>query len=465
MDLDNTGMDFSLPDIETESDRIYLGNAVQERLQGYFGPGYNDVSLSKYIVVMLSNKTTRQVIEKSLVEFLGPKDATNCSDWLFSNFHSLLSRRSAQATTDNHSALYNVDYPEPTRHIRSTVNLPNIDRNNRKTGFQEKERRHHRGGSDLVLSRPNKDWYANAGQGHGEGVETKQEEIAAAAAAAFGEGGHVWGKRGGNGSSIEPMFTEEQLQSLTMRVPMKDDISANTRKNNNKKERRKHKLPHGIQDHAITKGKQRRVRQQERSVVTINGRPAGRIGANHSQVEQFRNRANSLNPNNAAFYAATPKSECSVLVKGIPRTATNPIIRVHFAALCGPVPRVSILKRPISGENSDLAWVSLRNEKSAQDALMLNGSTMLLEQIHVWPKESEEARREVAKMNKDSMNMYMPDPEMVGWGEEAVDRSRFKYVRGENGRAAGDRGHGGRGVGAPTAMEIQTSVVVKEEGF
>lgn len=81
MDLDNTGMDFSLPDIETESDRIYLGSAVQERLQGYFGPGYNDVSLSKYIVVMLSNKTTRQVIEKSLVEFLGPKDATNCSDW------------------------------------------------------------------------------------------------------------------------------------------------------------------------------------------------------------------------------------------------------------------------------------------------------------------------------------------------------------------------------------------------
>jgi len=81
MNLNASGMDFSLPNIETESDRIYLGNAIQERLQGYFGPGYTDVSLSKYIVVMLSSKTAKQVIGKSLVEFLGPKDAADCSDW------------------------------------------------------------------------------------------------------------------------------------------------------------------------------------------------------------------------------------------------------------------------------------------------------------------------------------------------------------------------------------------------
>jgi hypothetical protein len=81
MDLDGSGMDFSLPDITTEDDRISLGKAIQERLQGYYGPGYSDVSLSKYIVVMLSNKTARPIVEKSLVEFLGIQDATDCSTW------------------------------------------------------------------------------------------------------------------------------------------------------------------------------------------------------------------------------------------------------------------------------------------------------------------------------------------------------------------------------------------------
>jgi hypothetical protein len=81
MDLNTSGMDFSLPDIATERDRIYLVNVIQERLQDYLGPLYTDVSLSKYIVVMLGNKTSRLVIEKSLAEFLGPKDAADCSDW------------------------------------------------------------------------------------------------------------------------------------------------------------------------------------------------------------------------------------------------------------------------------------------------------------------------------------------------------------------------------------------------
>lgn len=81
MDLNASGMDFTLPEIETESDRIHLENVIQERLQDYFGPGYTDVSVSKYIVVMLSSKRARQVIEKSLVEFLGPKNAADCSEW------------------------------------------------------------------------------------------------------------------------------------------------------------------------------------------------------------------------------------------------------------------------------------------------------------------------------------------------------------------------------------------------
>jgi len=371
-------------------------------------------------------------------------------------------------TTDNHGAPYNTEYTKPTRHIRSTVNLPNFDSNNRNTGYRE-EHRHHQGGSALVFSRPNKDWYANTGQGQEDGDGLKQEEAAVVAVGA--EGGHVWGKEGGP-TSIEPIFTEEQLTSLTMRVSMENDmkdISANTRKKN-KKRRGKKRLPTDIHGKIISKGTYRRMRQQlqhrpqqrsERLIVTINGRPAESIEADHPQVQQIRNSANSLNPNNAAFYAATPKAECSVLVKGVSGRATNTILRAHFAAVCGPVPRVSILKRPISGENSDLAWVSLKNEKVAQDALVLDGSTLLLGKIHVWPKESEEARREVAKMNKESMNMYMPDPEIFGWGEEAVDRSRFKYVRKENGGA--DGGVGGQGIGVP--MEVQRSAVVKEEGF
>lgn len=265
-----------------------------------------------------------------------------------------------------------------------------------------------------------------------------------------------------------------------MRVPMNNNISTTT----NRKERGNiNGLPSGIQTKEITKSKQRRVRrkerqrhqhnhrhheQSERLVVTINGKPAGSIGANHPHVERIRNATSGgrLNPNSAEFYAATPKPECSVLVKGIPWAATNSVIRAHFAAVCGTgcVPRVSILRRPISGENSNLAWVSLRNEKSAQDALGLNGSTLLLQKIHVMPKESEAARREVAKMNKESMTMYFPDPEVFNWGEEAVDRSRFKYVRGENNGVGGDVD---RGVGAPMAVEVHTvsRVVKKEEGL
>lgn len=81
MDLDGSGMDFSLPDIESQDDQIILEKAIQERLQGYYGPGYTDVSLSKYIVVMLRNKTARPVVEESLVEYLGIEDATDCSAW------------------------------------------------------------------------------------------------------------------------------------------------------------------------------------------------------------------------------------------------------------------------------------------------------------------------------------------------------------------------------------------------
>ena len=170
------------------------------------------------------------------------------------------------------------------------------------------------------------------------------------------------------------------------------------------------------------------------------------------------------NPNNAEFYAAKPKTECSVLVKGLAPIATNYIIRAHFSSVFGPVPRVSILKRPISGENSDLAWVSLRSEHAAQAALQLNGSTLLAKQISVWPKESVEARQEVAKMNKESMEMYMPDMSMFGWGQEEeeeqeYDPRRFKYVRGQDGNGGGGGGGGGGG----EAMEVQRGVTVKEE--
>ena len=81
MDLDGSGMDYSLPDIETEHDKIILGKVIQERLKGYYGPGYTDISLSKYTVVMLSNKTARPIVEQSLVEFLGQHNAADCCDW------------------------------------------------------------------------------------------------------------------------------------------------------------------------------------------------------------------------------------------------------------------------------------------------------------------------------------------------------------------------------------------------
>jgi hypothetical protein len=364
----------------------------------------------------------------------------------------------------------NTEYPEPTRHIRSTVNLLNIHNNRNSIGSHEHHHLHHqRGGDVTLLSRPNKDWYGDAGREEQEAEEEtklkqKEEKMAEC---------QIWGRGDAGATSIEPVFTEEQLRTLAMRVPMNDDdpISPSTTNNNiiNNRNNNNRNLP-TIQNNTISKNKQRKLNKrrrgnaqrcqgrQERFVVTVNGRPVDTIGAQHPQVERIiSSRPNSMNPNNAAFYAATPKKECSVLVQGLAGTATNAVIRRHFSSLCGPIPRVSILKRPISGENSDLAWVSLQSEKAAQDALQLNGSTLLLKKIKVWPKESEQARREVAKMNEESMDMYLPDNGMFGWGpyaEMLVDRRRFKYVR---------EGSGGAG-GGPVAMEVQAGVVVKEEG-
>jgi hypothetical protein len=431
MDLgtDSGGIDYSLPDI-SDADRTSLENSIQARLKELYGPGYSDVSLSKYIVVMLTNKTGRPVVEQSLADFLDQNTAANFCSWLFSNLRSLLHRNSA-LTMENAGT----SYPQPSRHIRSAVNLPNSDRN----------------------SQPAKDWYGNE-----EGDEKKPEAV----------------------------FTgeEEQMGDLIVRVPMEHPHVDNNRRNIHMHDFR---LPQSVRKKIIAKmgsrtknkkafqkemrkekrrllNQQRYPRDSNRLVVTINGRPVDSIDADHPQVERLHSeKANSQNPN-ATFYAATPKAECAVLVKGLPPAVTNSNIRAHFAAKCGPIPRISILKRPISGEPSNLAWASLLSERATRDALSLNGSMMMRHTIHVWRKESEEAKREVHAMNKESMGMYAPpDPYSMlgfGWGEdfppaEEEDwRSRFKYVRPQN-----DGGSGGGA--APVAMEVQRGPVVKEEGI
>jgi hypothetical protein len=74
------GVQYSLQALK-EVQRINLEKTIQRRLQErYFGPSYTDVSLSKYVVVMLSNNTERAVIAQSLGEFLR-HNAPDFSAW------------------------------------------------------------------------------------------------------------------------------------------------------------------------------------------------------------------------------------------------------------------------------------------------------------------------------------------------------------------------------------------------
>ena len=148
-------------------------------------------------------------------------------------------------------------------------------------------------------------------------------------------------------------------------------------------------------------------------VITVNGRPVTTTTAlpeglnisnetrNHQQHRHRHHHHQGGSIRDAAGADLNP--ECAILVAGLPPLATNSTIRGYFMKLCGPVPRVSILKRPISGQQSDLAWVSLRSEVAAQRALRLNDSMLMNSKIAVFPKESDEARAAVVAMNEASM--------------------------------------------------------------
>ena len=232
--------------------------------------------------------------------------------------------------------------------------------------------------------------------------------------------------------AIEPIFTAADLKTLTMTVPL-DERSD--------EENYHHRRGGGRKNH-----RQQRHQQGATVVVTVGGKEVGMVPAVEVATTAVPIMPGQIQGEDLQDKESIPKGECSVLVKGIPMNATNAVIRAHFS-VCGPVPRVSILKKPVTGDQSDLAWVSFKTEKAAQKALLLSGSSFLLENIAVWPKESPEAREAVESMNNESFEAAMMDPfggMMNAWsggggGGGIGGRGRGRGMRG------GGAGWGGRG--------------------
>lgn len=239
-----------------------------------------------------------------------------------------------------------------------------------------------------------------------------------------GDGGPAPFAGVGSREAIEPIFTADDLKTLTMTVPL-ERSTENDRKRNGRTQRR-------------ASGQQERRNRGQRQqgagggvVVTVKGHEVGIVPAMEVATAAPIMPGQGLQEESAVDPKAVPKPECSVLVKGIPANATNAVVRAHFG-VCGPVPRVSILKKPVTGEQSDLAWVSFRSEKAANKALLLSGSSFLLEKIMVWPKESAEARTAVESMNNEGFAGAISDPFGLTFG-------------GHNGFGGGGRGGRGRG--------------------
>ena len=80
MDSSQGGKDFSLPDIDAKSGKRIVQH-VQDRLKGYLGPDFTDESLAEYVVSQLTEKTSKPVLESSLIDFIGDEDAEDCAAW------------------------------------------------------------------------------------------------------------------------------------------------------------------------------------------------------------------------------------------------------------------------------------------------------------------------------------------------------------------------------------------------
>lgn len=98
---------------------------------------------------------------------------------------------------------------------------------------------------------------------------------------------------------------------------------------------------------------------------------------------------------------------CAVLVRKVPQSATNEIVRAHFQ-VCGQVRRVSVLRGPGTRDRTDMAWVEFASPAEATRALALEGSTLLLQRITVQLKDSAEAVEAVRMLNAGQLAAIPP---------------------------------------------------------
>ncbi|GAB4816224.1 hypothetical protein N2152v2_003270 [Parachlorella kessleri] len=156
------------------------------------------------------------------------------------------------------------------------------------------------------------------------------------------------------------------------------------------------------------------------------GAVAGSLQADHEllrlrmrrmELELTRLRAEGSQGSKAAKDAAASAAKLSlaqrsVTVTGVHPSATEAVLSAHFR-FCGGVARVTLLKDPVTGESSGMAWVQFATPEGAQRALDLSGSSLLQRTITVVPKESPAAKAATSRLLKRSQSYPPPQPAAI----------------------------------------------------